>query len=86
MERIGTYRDIIEKEGDNLTRLEEERTEVQNEITEAEKRAAKRRIQGNVTMQDSPDGSGEEREDDAEVSARKMSTRPTIDTLAASAM
>ena len=57
-----------------------------HEITEAEKRAAKRRIQGNVNMQDSPDGSGEDMDDEAETSPRKMSTRPTIDTLAASAM
>ncbi|KAM0398238.1 hypothetical protein ACHAQC_003909 [Fusarium culmorum] len=48
-------------------------------ITEAEKRTAKRRIQGNVALQDSPDGSGEE-----EQAAR--SAKPTIDTMAASAM
>lgn len=48
-------------------------------ITEAEKRTAKRRIQGNVALQDSPDGSGEE-----EQAAR--SSKPTIDTMAASAM
>ncbi|KAJ4125018.1 phosphatidylserine decarboxylase [Fusarium equiseti] len=48
-------------------------------ITEAEKKTAKRRIQGNVALQDSPDGSGEE-----EQSSRKA--KPTIDTMAASAM
>ncbi|CAG7559284.1 unnamed protein product [Fusarium equiseti] len=48
-------------------------------ITEAEKKTAKRRIQGNVALQDSPDGSGEE-----EQASRKA--KPTIDTMAASAM
>lgn len=51
------------------------------ELTHAEKREAKRRIQGNVPLQDSPDGSG----DDAPEPAR-MSKKPTINTLAASAM
>ncbi|KAK6696949.1 hypothetical protein SNK05_013613, partial [Fusarium graminearum] len=44
-------------------------------ITEAEKRTAKRRIQGNVALQDSPDGGEEEQ------AAR--SAKPTIDTMAA---
>ena len=57
-----------------------------HEITEADKKAAKRRIQGNVTLQDSPDGSSSDQDDNAKPSPRKMSTRPTIDTLAASAM
>ncbi|KAM0492072.1 hypothetical protein ACHAP8_010184 [Fusarium lateritium] len=48
-------------------------------ITEAEKRTAKRRIQGNVALQDSPDGSGEEEQ------ASRLA-KPTIDTMAASAM
>jgi phosphatidylserine decarboxylase len=57
-----------------------------SEITEAEKKEAKRRIQGNVPLQDSPDGSGEDVDEDVHPSPRKMSTRPTIDTLKASAM
>ncbi|KAH8699947.1 phosphatidylserine decarboxylase-domain-containing protein [Ilyonectria robusta] len=50
------------------------------ELTEAEKRDAKRRIQGNVALQDSPDGSG-----DDQPKARPTS-QPTINTMAASAM
>lgn len=50
-------------------------------ITEADKRAAKRQIQGNVALQDSPDGSGEE-----EQQKQRMLSKPTIDTMAASAM
>lgn len=53
-----------------------------SEITDAEKKAAKRRIQGNVTLQDSPDGSGEDQDEPRS----PPKTRPTIDTLAASAM
>lgn len=52
----------------------------EQEITEADKKEAKRRIQGNVA-EDSPEGSGEE-----ETPRRRMSTVPTINTLAASAM
>jgi phosphatidylserine decarboxylase len=48
-------------------------------ITEDEKRTAKRRIQGNVALQDSPDGSGEDEQ------ASRLA-KPTIDTMAASAM
>lgn len=50
-------------------------------ITEADKRAATRQIQGNVALQDSPDGSGEE-----EQQKQRMLSKPTIDTMAASAM
>lgn len=53
----------------------------EQEITEAEKKDAKRRIQGNVSAEDSPEGSGEE-----ETPRRRMSTVPTINTLKASAM
>ncbi|KAF4335173.1 phosphatidylserine decarboxylase [Fusarium beomiforme] len=49
-------------------------------ITEADKRAAKRRIQGNVALQESPDGSGEEEQ------PLRLTSKPTIDTMAASAM
>jgi phosphatidylserine decarboxylase len=49
-------------------------------ITEADKRAAKRRIQGNVALQESPDGSGEEEQ------PSRLTSKPTIDTMAASAM
>ncbi|KAH7255788.1 phosphatidylserine decarboxylase-domain-containing protein [Fusarium redolens] len=49
-------------------------------ITEADKRAAKRRIQGNVALQESPDGSGEEGQ------PSRLASKPTIDTMAASAM
>lgn len=56
-----------------------------HEITDADKKAAKRRIQGNVAVEDSPDESGDEA-DEAPTSTRRLSTRPTIDTLAASAM
>jgi phosphatidylserine decarboxylase len=57
-----------------------------SDITEAEKKEAKRRIQGNVTLQDSPDGSGEDVDENTRPPSRKMSMRPTIDTLKASAM
>ncbi|KAH7262209.1 phosphatidylserine decarboxylase-domain-containing protein [Fusarium tricinctum] len=50
-------------------------------ITEADKRAATRQIQGNVALQDSPDGSGEE-----EQQKQRLLSKPTIDTMAASAM
>ncbi|KAF5025237.1 hypothetical protein F66182_2703 [Fusarium sp. NRRL 66182] len=49
-------------------------------ITEEEKRAAKRRIQGNVALQESPEGSGEEEQ------PPRLTSKPTIDTMAASAM
>lgn len=49
-------------------------------ITEADKRAAKRRIQGNVALQESPDGSGGEEQ------PSRLASKPTIDTMAASAM
>lgn len=52
-----------------------------NQITEADKKDAKRRIQGNISVEDSPEGSGEE-----ETPRRRMSTVPTINTLAASAL
>ncbi|KAI5462682.1 phosphatidylserine decarboxylase-domain-containing protein [Mariannaea sp. PMI_226] len=51
-----------------------------HEFTDAEKREAKRRIQGNVALQDSPEGSG----DDRPVS--RPSQQPTVNTMAASAM
>lgn len=50
------------------------------EFTDAEKREAKRRIQGNVALQESPEGSG----DDRPVS--RPSQHPTVNTMAASAM
>ncbi|KAF7550539.1 hypothetical protein G7Z17_g5654 [Cylindrodendrum hubeiense] len=50
------------------------------EITDAEKRDAKRRIQGNVALQDSPDGSGDDQP------PRRPTSQPTINTMAASAM
>ncbi|KAM4066003.1 phosphatidylserine decarboxylase [Hirsutella rhossiliensis] len=56
------------------------------DVTEAEKKEAKRRIQGNVGMQESSGDSGEDGEDQAPSSARKLSTAPTVNTLAASAM
>ncbi|KAM5356991.1 hypothetical protein ACJZ2D_016725 [Fusarium nematophilum] len=49
-------------------------------ITEAEKRDAKRRIQGNVALQESPDGSGDDKP------PHRMTTKPTVNTMAASAM
>ncbi|KAF5011398.1 hypothetical protein FDECE_2461 [Fusarium decemcellulare] len=49
-------------------------------ITEADKRDAKRRIQGNVALQESPDGSGDDKP------PHRLTTKPTIDTMAASAM
>jgi phosphatidylserine decarboxylase len=60
----------------------------EGEITEADKMEAKRRIQGNVVLEDSPEGSGEDGHHAAEKShaPRKFSTIPTIDTLKASAM
>ncbi|KAK2593687.1 phosphatidylserine decarboxylase [Conoideocrella luteorostrata] len=54
----------------------------EDEITEAEKKDAKRRIQGNVAMEQSPNDSGEE--DSAP--KRRLSTVPTMNTFAASAM
>lgn len=53
----------------------------EQEITEEEKREAKRRIQGSVAAGDSPSDSGDEEE-----TSRKSGKAPTIDTLAASAM
>ncbi|KAH7149679.1 phosphatidylserine decarboxylase-domain-containing protein [Dactylonectria estremocensis] len=50
------------------------------EITDAEKRDAKRRIQGNVALQDSPDGSGDDRP------KPRPTSQPTVNTMAASAM
>ncbi|KAH7148911.1 phosphatidylserine decarboxylase-domain-containing protein [Dactylonectria macrodidyma] len=50
------------------------------EITDAEKRDAKRRIQGNVALQDSPEGSGDDRP------AHRPTSQPTVNTMAASAM
>lgn len=52
------------------------------EITEEEKRQAKRRIQGSVVAGDSPDDSGE----DEESAKRGLGKAPTMNTLAASAM
>lgn len=52
----------------------------EGDITEAEKREAKRRIQGNVSLEGSPEGSG-----DDDVSKRRLS-KPTMNTMAASAM
>lgn len=54
----------------------------EDEITEAEKKDAKRRIQGNFAMEQSPSDSGE----DDGVPKRRMSTVPTMNTMAASAM
>lgn len=53
----------------------------EQDVTEADKKDAKRRIQGNVSAEDSPEASGEE-----ETPRRRTSTVPTINTLAASAM
>lgn len=53
----------------------------EKEITEAEKKAAVRRIQGSVAMAESPEDS------DDEGGPRGLTgRRPTLDTLAASAM
>lgn len=52
------------------------------DITEAEKREAKRRIQGNVALQESPDGSSE----DGNGPLRRNAAKPTLNTMAASAM
>lgn len=51
------------------------------DVTDAEKRDAKRRIQGNVALQDSPEGSG-----DDDRPPTRPSTQPTVNTMAASAM
>ncbi|KAH6899764.1 phosphatidylserine decarboxylase-domain-containing protein [Thelonectria olida] len=50
------------------------------DVTDAEKRDAKRRIQGNVALQDSPDGSGDDQP------LHRPTTQPTVNTMAASAM
>ena len=50
------------------------------DVTEADKREAKRRIQGNISSEESPDGSGDDSPEQGD------STKPTINTLAASAM
>ncbi|PHH84894.1 hypothetical protein CDD83_1214 [Cordyceps sp. RAO-2017] len=55
----------------------------EGEITEAEKKEAKRRIQGNVSMQESSGDSGDEGH---KVPVRKSAKMPTVNTLAASAM
>ncbi|CAM1501054.1 Fc.00g102160.m01.CDS01 [Cosmosporella sp. VM-42] len=52
------------------------------DVTEADKREAKRRIQGNVSSEESPEGSG----DDIPQQQQGGSTKPTINTLAASVM
>lgn len=54
----------------------------EGDITEAEKKDAKRRIQGNFASEQSPSDSGED--DGAE--KRKLSKAPTMNTFAASAM
>jgi phosphatidylserine decarboxylase len=51
------------------------------EITEADKKEAKRRIQGSIAVEDSPDGSG-----DDIMAQRRLSRTITVNTLAASAM
>ncbi|KJZ78705.1 hypothetical protein HIM_02096 [Hirsutella minnesotensis 3608] len=56
----------------------------EEEITEAEKKEAKRRIQGNVGMHASPGDSGEDG-GEQEKSSRKLTIAPTVNTLAASA-
>ncbi|KAG6229683.1 hypothetical protein E4U26_008527 [Claviceps purpurea] len=56
----------------------------EDKITEADKQDAKRRIQGNLGMEQSSSDSGEEQ--DHEEPKRKASVIPTMDTLAASAM
>lgn len=50
------------------------------DVTDAEKRDAKRRIQGNVALQDSPDGSGDDQP------PYRPTTQPTVNTMAASSM
>lgn len=52
------------------------------DITEAEKKEARRRIQGSVVLEDSPEGSS----DEAAARVRKSDKAPTVNTLAASAM
>uniref|UniRef100_A0A8H7K7V8 Phosphatidylserine decarboxylase proenzyme 2 n=1 Tax=Bionectria ochroleuca TaxID=29856 RepID=A0A8H7K7V8_BIOOC len=54
----------------------------EQEVTDAEKKEAKRRIQGSAAVEDSPEGSGE----DEPRHSRKPSAAPTVNTLAASAM
>ncbi|POR38412.1 Phosphatidylserine decarboxylase proenzyme 2 [Tolypocladium paradoxum] len=56
----------------------------EGDITEAEKKEAKRRIQGNFSMQESPGDSGDD--DGHGAPPRKMSVAPTVSTLAASAL
>lgn len=51
------------------------------EITEAEKKEARRRIQGSIITEDSPEGSGDEARP-----KRNLGKAPTMNTLAASAM
>ncbi|KAG6006814.1 hypothetical protein E4U21_006705 [Claviceps maximensis] len=58
----------------------------EDEITEAEKKEAKRRIQGSFGMEQSASDSGEEEEQDHGASKRKPMTLPTMNTFAASAM
>ncbi|KAK7423113.1 phosphatidylserine decarboxylase [Neonectria punicea] len=53
----------------------------EQDVTDAEKRDAKRRIQGNVALQDSPDGSG-----DDDQPRNRPTSQPTVNTMAASAM
>jgi phosphatidylserine decarboxylase len=57
----------------------------EEDITESDKKEAKRRIQGSISVEDSPDGSGDD-DGGAGQSTRRRSTIPTINTLAASAM
>lgn len=52
----------------------------EQDVTEADKREAKRRIQGNVSAEDSPEGSGDDKP------RRRSIHQPTVNTLAASAM
>ena len=55
----------------------------EQDITEADKKEAKRRIQGNFAMEEeSPEGSG----DDNFISKKRLSKTVTMDTLKASAM
>lgn len=56
------------------------------DVTEADKKEAKRRIQGNVGMQESSGDSGDDGEDQAPTSLRKLANVPTVNTLVASAM
>lgn len=51
------------------------------DITEADKKDAKRRIQGSASVGDSPDDSPDE-----ETARRRASAQPTMTTMAASAM